>query len=339
MADARVESYLIDASASDGPACEELAMDVAIVGHEAAPTIVVSSGVHGVEGLLGSAIQLSLLERIARPSTPLSVRYVLIHAVNPFGFSTLRRFNEDNVDLNRNFLFGGSQYRGSPAGYARLDGFMNPASAPSRIEPFKLLAFWNILRHGRESLIQTIAGGQYDYPRGVFFGGHGPCQSTRHIFDSVNDWIGESKRIVHVDFHSGLGAFGAYTLLLVDTAVSANVSWYADTFGADSIRPRADHGVAPYVAAGAMGEWLQHHFRDRDYRFVTAEYGTYDSVRMLAAIRAENRAHHYASPQSKIYTTSKRELSECFCPGDRQWRRRVSESAQRIIDQAVKSLA
>ena len=28
----------------------------------------------------------------------------MIHALNPFGFAHLRRANEDNVDLNRNFV-------------------------------------------------------------------------------------------------------------------------------------------------------------------------------------------------------------------------------------------
>ncbi len=330
---ANVQSYRIDADAMD-----ELAMDVAIVGEDEAPTVLVSSGVHGVEGFLGSAVQLSLLARIAKQGTTLGVRYVLVHAVNPFGFSHLRRFNEDNVDLNRNFLFGEMQYKGSPVGYARLDSFLNPTSVPSRFEPFKLLAMFNILRYGRDALIRSIAGGQYDYPRGVFYGGHAPCQSTRLVREHAKDWVGESERIVHIDFHSGLGTFGTYQLLLTGEANSANDSWYADTFGAASIRPRAAPGVAPYVPMGAMGDWMHHHFRDRDYRFVTAEYGTYDSVRVLAAIRAENRAHHFASPQSPVYKSSKRELLECFCPRDVNWRKQVVESGERIINQAVVSL-
>jgi hypothetical protein len=30
---------------------------------------------------------------------------VLVHALNPFGFAMLRRWNEEGVDLNRNALF------------------------------------------------------------------------------------------------------------------------------------------------------------------------------------------------------------------------------------------
>ena len=90
------------------PRPEPLTIDVAIAGATKPSTaIVLSSGVHGVEGLFGSALQLAFLERLASWQPPAGAAVVLIHAVNPFGFAWLRRFNENNVDLNRNFLLGG----------------------------------------------------------------------------------------------------------------------------------------------------------------------------------------------------------------------------------------
>ena len=41
-------------------------------------------------------------DRLYKALPPRSARY-FIHALNPFGFAWLRRVNEDNVDLNRNF--------------------------------------------------------------------------------------------------------------------------------------------------------------------------------------------------------------------------------------------
>ena len=35
---------------------------------------------------------------------PADVRVVMIHALNPYGMAWVRRVNEDNVDLNRNFI-------------------------------------------------------------------------------------------------------------------------------------------------------------------------------------------------------------------------------------------
>ena len=86
-----------------GPHGEELTVDVAVVpAADPACTLVISSGIHGVEGFLGSAIQCRLLEEWSAAPPP--IRCVLVHALNPFGFAWRRRVNETNVDLNRNLL-------------------------------------------------------------------------------------------------------------------------------------------------------------------------------------------------------------------------------------------
>jgi hypothetical protein len=87
------------------------------------PLLMHLSGVHGVEGFAGSAVQVAALKRIAaeaatdtaaaaatsasgNAASTRSKPYTLcfVHAVNPYGFAALRRFNENNVDLNRNNL-------------------------------------------------------------------------------------------------------------------------------------------------------------------------------------------------------------------------------------------
>ena len=66
-------------------------IDVAIVNEHllADRVVMVSSGVHGVEGFAGSATQLAILHG----DIPSDVCVVLVHAVNPFGFAELRRWN------------------------------------------------------------------------------------------------------------------------------------------------------------------------------------------------------------------------------------------------------
>lgn len=314
-------------------------MDVAILGPEDAPAIVVSSGVHGVEGFFGSAVQLALLERFSQGNAPQNNRFVLIHSVNPFGFSGLRRFNEDNVDLNRNFLASVDDYTGAPDGYAGLNGFLNPVSPPSRYEPFKLKAIWYIWRMGFQAIKNAVAGGQYEYPHGLFFGGKGPCESTRIVQSHCDSWIGLSQTIAHIDFHTGLGPFGTYKLLLAKSTDS-EFSWYARAFGDEFVEAHDEPEGTAYKVSGLFGEWMQSHFesRSRVYRFAVAEFGTYDNIRVLAALRAENRSHHYGSPTSPAYRWAKQELLECFCPNVPAWRHQVVTSGLRIIDQAAQSL-
>ncbi|MFT7599488.1 MAG: hypothetical protein ACI8TP_002421 [Acidimicrobiales bacterium] len=62
------------------------------------------SAIHGVEGYGGSALQSQLLEGLGSAGWTSPTRLVVVHALNPVGFSWVRRVNEDNVDLNRNFI-------------------------------------------------------------------------------------------------------------------------------------------------------------------------------------------------------------------------------------------
>ena len=58
---------------------EGLTIDAAVFG-TGNKTLVLSSGLHGVEGFAGSAIQLQLL----KTGLPKDIRVVLLHALNPF---------------------------------------------------------------------------------------------------------------------------------------------------------------------------------------------------------------------------------------------------------------
>lgn len=83
-------------------------MDIVIIKGTVPGTVVHTSGVHGVEGYAGSAIQISFLKYILpnillRKSYP---TFIIIHSINPYGMANYRRFNENNVDLNRNGLSG-----------------------------------------------------------------------------------------------------------------------------------------------------------------------------------------------------------------------------------------
>ncbi len=65
-----------------------------------------SIGLHGVGGFPGSAIQLQFLNEL--PEVRRGGAIVLGHILNPYGMAWIRRFNENNVDLNRNFLAEGA---------------------------------------------------------------------------------------------------------------------------------------------------------------------------------------------------------------------------------------
>ena len=315
---------------------ESLTIDIATIGSDKSRwTIVISSGTHGVEGFFGSAVQLAWLAGLQSSRTGKNGdgRFVLIHGVNPYGFQELRRTNEDNVDLNRNFLFAPGGYHGAPDGYAALDGFLNPASPPTFFEPYYLKALWHIWRNGLPALKSSIAGGQYEFPRGLFYGGNQLSQSAQIVQDNFARWIAGATDVLHIDLHSGLGTYGEYRLLIDDAPGSQVVDWYRRVFGEKSVEATVDAAGTAYKTSGDMGAWLAHKFAHISYRFATAEFGVYSIFRVLAALRAENRAYHYGRPGNRSYRRAKTELLECFCPHDTRWRETVLRRALQIINQ------
>ena len=92
---------------------EELALDFALIGGPGpcSSLYLLTAGQHGVEGYLGSAIQIDTLKWLAdagKGALPEGCWIVMVHVMNPHGMSWWRRWNEENCDLNRNFLPDGN---------------------------------------------------------------------------------------------------------------------------------------------------------------------------------------------------------------------------------------
>jgi hypothetical protein len=294
---------------------------------------------HGVEGYLGAAVQLTALrEKAALASTRGDVRFVFVHALNPHGFAWSRRVNEDNVDLNRNFLIEGERYSGSPVGYAALDGMLNPQRPPSWRTPFYPQALWAVARLGMPALKQSIAAGQYDYPQGLFFGGAGPSRTKQCLAQHLPQWLGSCSSVVHIDFHSGLGAWGTYKLLLDFPISTAQREWLTRAFGlahvVESTSARMD-----YTTRGGLGQWLARTQAPRSYLTLTAEFGTYPVLRVLAGLRAENQAHHWSTPEANETRGARERLRELFCPADPAWRAQVLALGVALVHRAALALA
>lgn len=315
---------------------EELTIDVVVSGSpNSSRAVIISSGLHGVEGFLGSAIQLALLEeqKILPLALASDIKVILIHALNPYGFAWRRRWNENNIDLNRNFLLPNEDFRGSPKDYTKFNSFLNPTSPPSRFEPYILKALWLILKYGMLRLRNTLPVGQYDFPKGLFFGGHCPSKTQEILASNLPKWIGSSSEVVHIDFHTGLGKWGSYKLLLDLPETSEAYSRLSRCFGASTIEPFDPKGVS-YKICGGLGTWCQHLLSECRYDLLTAEFGTYSTVQVLKALRAENRAYWWGK-EHQSYEWTKHQLVEMFVPRSRQWREQCVAQGLNICKQAL----
>lgn len=311
-----------------GPGGEALAVDIARLGPARAPRLLVhTSGLHGVEGFAGSLVQRRLLEVLPEP--PPGIAVVLVHGLNPWGMAWLRRVNEHNVDLNRNFLPRGDDWSGAPPAYALLDPLLNPPSPP-RADGFYLRALWLLARHGLRPLAQGVAGGQYDYPRGLFYGGHRPEPSAAAYTHWLESRLPGVERLVTVDVHTGLGRWGRAMAL------------HEHAGGALDAAARARAGLQPgapaYTARGAMVHMYRRLAGDRPLDVVLQEHGTWPLLRMLHALREENRQYHYDDPQRLDHPARRRLLAAAF-PASRRWRRRCVHHGVTLVRHLLEGLA
>jgi hypothetical protein len=320
---------------SPGPLC----IDVASSSPAAPRTLLLTGGLHGVEGYLGSAVQLAILGLISRGQLviPPDCRIVMVHALNPFGFAHNRRTDEHNVDLNRNFLLPGEPYHGSPPGYARIDPLINPPPGPpSRFESFKAAMLWHGCTMGFSALKSAIACGQYDYPRGLFYGGDGPSDTFDIVRRELPAWIPPgSDAAIMIDLHTGLGRHGAYALLTPLSASELAATPLAGGFTPSEISSMTSGPVA-YPARGTLTGWVSHHQSARHFHAWGLEFGTWPGLHVLSALRAENR--HHDSPSSPPALQAKAGLREAFCPASPAWRLKAIASATSVITRALKVL-
>ncbi len=323
----RLETHPIDRDA-------DLTVDVAIGGDDdPSRLVVISSGLHGVEGFLGSAIQAAILE--SDPGDwplPSGSGMVMLHGLDPFGFDRIRRVDSENIDLNRNFLLDGDPFAGSPSTYREIDWLLNPRRPPRRFDLFTIESLPSILRHGKDELKRAIAGGQYDFPLGLFFGGHGPSKTRLLLEEQMPRWIGSAEHVIHLDVHTGLGPRGNLALLLEDTVVPDRVRWLSDRFGEERVEWSGE-GIA-YPTRGGLGTWCQATFADRTYDFLCAEFGTDPGVRVLAALRAENQAYHWGRPETHSTRRARRRLLEVFAPSDLAWRASTLAQGVELVQRA-----
>jgi hypothetical protein len=236
-----------------GPDDGALLLDVARFGlPDARRVLFVNSGTHGVEGFCGSAVQTGLLQARLAERLPAGVALVLVHALNPWGFAWLRRVNEDNVDLNRNFLARWTSLPDNPD-YDRLASALNPvalddAALATALEHARQLE----QEHGTAAAYRALSGGQYRHSRGVQYGGAQPVWSNRTLRAVWAQHARDAEVAAFVDLHSGLGPRGVGLLFQTapgaSTAARLAAAWWPDT-----IRSEPPTGADAALVTGLIG--------------------------------------------------------------------------------------
>jgi len=317
---------------------EELYVDVATFNlPRAKHVLVLGSGTHGVEGFAGSGIQIGLLTEGIAESLPEDVGLLFYHALNPYGFSHLRRSNEDNIDLNRNFVDHDKPYPPNE-GYDDLVRLIEPEKL-GRWQSLKakLLIGWYRLTKGKLWLQKAISQGQYNHPKGLFFGGNEAAWSNQVIQHIIDRHLSKASQVVLIDFHTGLGEYGQGEILFKVEQGSAYHEHLVKLWGDKVKILLAGESLSPPVL-GTVTQGFTRLLPRADVTAVTLEFGTYPLAEVLWALRAENYMHHHTGETNLDALTIKADLKRVFYPGEYDWKQAVWQQGREIALQALENI-
>lgn len=312
--------------------------DVARFGDPRAPAaLVLISGTHGIEGYAGSACQLRTVDALLPTPADPPVTVYAIHALNPYGFALGRRVNEDNVDVNRNFV----DHDAPPANddYATVHPYLLPAGwdgagREAAEEGLRRLA----AAKGMTWLQAAITMGQYTHPDGLFYGGREPVWSNRVLRRFVSGELTGHGTVAVIDLHTGLGEHGQAEVIFRGVPGSHDEAVVTSWYGAVTSSERGDSSST--VIGGNTPSAFREELPAARVLPVTLEFGTHPPLTVLEALREEQwLTLHPGAASEDVRARVVGTLREAFYCSDARWRTDVLEAGERIVGAALAGLA
>jgi len=299
--------------------------------------IVITTGVHGIEGYIGSVMLDVFWEEVYPTVNPENTGVLIVANVNPYGMKYHRRFNENNVDLNRNFILDWESFDlTTNKDYPKVYDFLGPEKTMGNLFWHEAGFYASVAKqavvNGVSTITNALTGGQYEYPEGVYYGGVEDQESTVYLKNVFAETLQSNyENIIHIDVHSGYGP--RYTMVIFnsiyDTTTEAEAKKlynYEDiiAFDSESFYP-------------TTGDTTDFYYRLRDklgtdtelystcFEFGTLGDGLLDSVMALKYTVEENQNHWYPSSNKTTNAAIKERYLRMFHPSETAWREKTIE--------------
>ncbi len=335
-----VQSHLHPLLGRDG---ERLALDVVRDGPpDADKLLIVSSACHGVEGYFGSAVQTALLADTAwRESAHDSgVAVLVLHALNPHGFSWWRRTTHENVDLNRNFHDFSQPLPGNP-GYDELASLLVPPTWPPSDAVNAAIGRF-IAERGLRELQAAVSSGQHDHPQGLFYGGSNPTWSHVALRHVLHEHATRCTRLGWVDLHTGLGEWGAAEPIFAgreDGPAGTAALQRARAWWGDRVTSVHDGSASSPPLTGLMLHVPHDDCVQAEYTGITLEVGTVPIMAMIQALRAEQWLENHPDAPADQAQQIKRQFRDAFYIDTEEWKRQALMHGVQAVRQGLAGLA
>lgn len=321
---------------------EDLAMDVVRDGPaDADKLLIVSSACHGVEGYCGSGVQVFALRDDAwrEEARTHGVTVLYIHALNPYGFSHVRRTTHENVDLNRNFQDFSRPLPVNEA-YREVEPFLLPPTWPPAADNVAAVEQF-IATRGEAAWQAAISQGQHEFAQGMFFGGTAPTWSNHTLREVLRQHGRRAQRIGWIDLHTGLGPSGHGERIYAgrdDPAAIARARQWWGANGATPITSFYDGSSTSAFLTGLMWTAIYDECPHAEYTGIAMEYGTLPILDMLQALRAEHWLHIHPEAPAALAAQIKAQMLAAFYTDTDAWKGQIIAQARQALFQAVQGL-
>ena len=317
---------------------ETLAMDVAYDGPANADRLlIVSSACHGVEGFCGSGVQVAALHDAEwrEKARAQGVAVLYIHALNPYGFSHIRRVTHENVDLNRNFHDFSKPLPVNTA-YRELQPLLLPAEWPPSPENQAATGAF-IATRGMPAFQAAVSGGQHEFPDGMFFGGTAPTWSNQTVRTVLRQHGQGVKKLAWIDLHTGLGPSGLGERIFAGRDDAATLA-RARAWWGEAVTSMYDGSSTSARLTGMMCLAAYDELPQAEYTAIALEYGTQPMPEVMHALRGDHWLHQHPEAPSEQVKQIKQLMLEAFYTDTDAWKGQIVSQARQAMFQAAEGL-
>ncbi|MEP0804018.1 MAG: DUF2817 domain-containing protein [Chloroflexota bacterium] len=302
---------------------------------------ILTTGEHGVEGYVGSAMMQRFIEKYLPKLDPRTTGILLVHAINPWGMKHHRRGNRDNIDLNRTFLYNFDHDPAFNPAYDKIDRFLNPVTPITNLFfdniAYVIQLFWHIARMGMKNFRYALLLGQYRHPQGLYYGGTKRPEETQALMELYKQMMSSYDQILHLDMHTGYGP--RYQMSLVNSALDKNSSaYYQKRFNYPLVvAATADEF---YAIRGDMVDYeyalWQNEFPEKQFFATAFEFGTlgdtmYGLFQSPRVMIHENRAYWHGTKNQTLLAKARHGFEELFNPASTEWKEKALADADRAF--------
>lgn len=308
--------------------------------------LILTSGLHGIEGYTGSAVQLMFMDKILKNESFENIGVLLIHGMNPYGFKYHRKVTENNVDLNRNGVIDTALFNSENTGYAKLKDLLMPigkARAGSMKNLFfHLNAIQKIIKESMPVLRQAALQGQYDFDKGIYYGGKQYEPQIVGFKSILKNYMESYNVVLNVDLHTGYGKRGKMHLFINPIENPEVRSGVETIFQGVEI----DWGSKSnfYTINGEYLGWANSLPENVLCIPMLFEFGTLDSQTTFGSLKSiqiminENQGAHYGYKNKRSERKIKRRFDEMYYPSSPVWRSKVISDSYDMMNMMLDNL-